>query len=180
MYLATVDWAISRPSLSSSPWTRGAPPVERDFGCRPIGRAACPRPRLPAPEQAKASAVPAEQGLRLEDDRRVEQGREQAIEADEDQAIHGFQLGSGWCRPFQDEELLPQVKDLSITPRVCAMQPRYQHPEKSQNNDHPGEAYPTGTPLTARIRFSVRTGIRQSRNHLPRRLAESVRSLAAE
>jgi len=25
MYLATVDWAISMPSLSNSPWIRGAP-----------------------------------------------------------------------------------------------------------------------------------------------------------
>jgi hypothetical protein len=25
MYLATVDWATSKPSLSSSPWMRGAP-----------------------------------------------------------------------------------------------------------------------------------------------------------
>jgi len=62
------------------------------------------------------------------------------LEADEDQAIYGFQPRSGWCCSFQDDELLPQVKDLSITPRVCAMQPRYQHPEKSQNNDHPGRS----------------------------------------
>jgi hypothetical protein len=28
MYLATVDWATSKPSLSSSPWMRGAPQSE--------------------------------------------------------------------------------------------------------------------------------------------------------
>ena len=82
--------------------------------------------------------MPAQQGLRLEDDRCVEQAREEAIEADEDQAIYGFQLGSGWRCPRQDDELLSQVKDLSVTPCVCAMQPRDQHPEKSQNNEHPG------------------------------------------
>src|SRR4030081_2633476 len=45
MYLATVDWAISMPSLSNSPWIRGAPhsgfsrrSVERDFGRWPIGQ----------------------------------------------------------------------------------------------------------------------------------------------
>jgi hypothetical protein len=50
-------------------------------------RATRPPPRLPAPEQAKANSVPAQEGLWLEDDRRVEQGREQAVEANEDQTV---------------------------------------------------------------------------------------------
>jgi hypothetical protein len=59
--------------------------------------------------------MPAEQGLRLEDDRHVEQGREQAVEADKDQTVCRLQSGSGGRRPFQDDELLPEIDDLGFT-----------------------------------------------------------------
>jgi hypothetical protein len=58
--------------------------------------------------------MPAEQGLWLEDDRCVDQGREQTVEADEDQSIYSLQPESGRGRPPQDDELLPQIKDLSF------------------------------------------------------------------
>jgi hypothetical protein len=77
------------------------------------GRAARPPPRLPAPERAKASSVPAEQGLWLEGDRGVEQRREQAVEADKDQTVCRLQSGSGERRRFQDDELL--IDDLGFT-----------------------------------------------------------------
>src|SRR5258708_38579428 len=50
-------------------------------------------PLLPTPEHAKATAMPAKQGLWLENDRCVDQGREQPVEADEDQTICGLQRG---------------------------------------------------------------------------------------
>jgi hypothetical protein len=59
------------------------------------GRATGPPPRLPAPEQAKANPIPTQQGLWLEDDRRIEQGRKQAAEADEDQTVSCLQAGVG-------------------------------------------------------------------------------------
>jgi hypothetical protein len=146
MYLTTVDWAISMPSLSSSPWMRGAPhrgfsrlirrtrlPMLADRAGRPAPRRDFQRQNRRKPVRCQRSRV---SGLKMIDASSRE--GEQAIEADEDQAIYGFQLRSGWCCPVQDDELLPQVKDLSITPRVRAVQPRDQHAEKSQNNDHPG------------------------------------------
>src|SRR2546421_4075862 len=45
--------------------------------------------RLPTPVQTEAAPVPAHQRLRLEDNRGFEQGGEQPIEPDEDQAICG-------------------------------------------------------------------------------------------
>jgi hypothetical protein len=62
-----------------------APNKVSDIGRQ--GRATRRLPRLPAPEQAKARSVPAQEGLWLEDDRGVEQGREQAVEADKDQTV---------------------------------------------------------------------------------------------
>jgi hypothetical protein len=49
-------------------------PSDETLGVRQYGRSASQSPRLPAPEQAKANSVPAQQGLWLEDDRRREQG----------------------------------------------------------------------------------------------------------
>jgi hypothetical protein len=53
--------------------------------------------------------MPAQQGLGLEDYRRVEQRREQSIEADEDQTVCRLQPGAGWRCAFQDDELLPEI-----------------------------------------------------------------------
>ena len=82
-------------------------------------------------EQAKATAMPAEQGLWLEDDRCVDQGREQTVEADEDQTIYSLQPGSGRGRPPQDDELLPQMEDLGFASGRRATQPRQQRHEES-------------------------------------------------
>ena len=84
--------------------------------------------------------MPAQQGLWLEDDRLVDQGREQPVEAHEGQTIYSLQPGSGRRRPPQDDELLPQIEDLGFTSSLRAAQPRKQHREKSQDRDHLGES----------------------------------------
>src|SRR6476619_5482265 len=75
MYLATEVWPISMPSLRSSPWMRGSAPegicqahladqlpnFEGHLG--PAGSSL----RLPAPEGAESSTMPADNGLRLDD-----------------------------------------------------------------------------------------------------------------
>jgi hypothetical protein len=81
--------------------------------------------------------MPAQQGIWLEDDRRVEQRREQPIKADEDQTVCRLQPGAGWCRAFQDDDLLPEIDDLGFTLRRRATQPSDQGREKSQEMDHP-------------------------------------------
>jgi len=80
--------------------------------------------------------MPAEQGLWLEDDRCVDQGREQPVEADEDQTICSLQPRSDRRRPLQDNELLAQVEDLSFASGLRATQPRQQRRKKSLNTDH--------------------------------------------
>ena len=76
-------------------------------------------------------SMPAQQGLWLEDDRCVDQGREQPVEADEDQTIYSLQPGSGRRRSLQDKELLPQIEDLSFASGLRATQPRQQRRKKS-------------------------------------------------
>ena len=73
----------------------------------------------------------------LEDDRRVEQRREQPIKADEDQTVCRRQPGAGRCRAFQDDQLLPEIDDLGFTLRRRATQPSDQGCcDKSQKMGH--------------------------------------------
>src|SRR5260370_1930704 len=74
MYLATLDCATSNPSLSSSPWMRGA--QKRIFDAHPPDQYAQLRvdlrspslwARLPTPVAAKADPVPTHECLRPHD-----------------------------------------------------------------------------------------------------------------
>src|SRR5262249_39403251 len=96
MYFATVVCPTSMPSLSSSPWIRGAPHsgfatlISRNEpahvrGCR---WPAVSRSRLPAPIGAEAGAVPANHGLRLEDFQGVQYTRSQPIEPCKHEAVN--------------------------------------------------------------------------------------------
>ncbi len=62
--------------------------------------------------------MPAHQRLRLEDNRGFEQGREQPIEPDENQAICSAQPEPRWRRPLQDKKLLPEKCHLGVASRM--------------------------------------------------------------
>ena len=62
--------------------------------------------------------MPAHQRLRLEDNRGFEQGREQPIEPDEDQAISRAQPEPRWRRPLQDDKLLAEKRNLGLASRM--------------------------------------------------------------
>jgi hypothetical protein len=75
MYFETVDWATSNPSIKSSPWIRDAPHRQSVFPAHPpdqIPQAAIdlrppyPISGFPTPERFKASAMPPQVGLRLQ------------------------------------------------------------------------------------------------------------------
>ncbi len=97
MYLATVDWGDLDPEFQQLAMnTRRAPervlPTDPSDEITNVGRyrrSASRPPRLPTPEQAKANSVPAKQCLWLEDDRGLEQGREQSVEAEKDLTVCG-------------------------------------------------------------------------------------------
>src|SRR5205814_5118178 len=70
--------------------------------------------RLPTPVQTEAAAMPAHQRLRLEDNRGFEQGGEQPIEPDEDQAICRAQPEPRRRGPLQDNKLLVEKCNLGF------------------------------------------------------------------
>src|SRR5215467_4386527 len=90
MYFATVVCPTSMPSLSSSPWIRGAPQKRvsdthlanetTNVGRR--SRSATARSGSPAPEGAEAGTVPAQQRLRPYDLQSVQHPGSQAIKSD--------------------------------------------------------------------------------------------------
>jgi hypothetical protein len=84
MYLATLDCATSNPSLSSSPWMRGAPQSGFSMLIRRIGARSSVGPRspsqwtrLPTPVATKAGPVPAHERLGLDDRQDLQDRRTQ-------------------------------------------------------------------------------------------------------
>src|SRR2546423_1830937 len=93
--------------------------------------------RLPTPVQTEAAPMPAHQRLRFEDNCGFEQGGEQPIEPDEDQAICSAQPEPRWRRPPQDNKLMPEKCHLGFASRMRSEQSDEQSAEQLQEVDHP-------------------------------------------
>src|SRR5258706_11645354 len=95
MYLATLDCAISNPSLSSSPWTRGAPqsgffdahPPDQHAQLRVDLRSPSQWARLPTPVAAKAGPVPTHERLGPDNCENLQDRWKPAIQLDKEPAI---------------------------------------------------------------------------------------------
>ena len=83
--------------------------------------------------------MPAHQRLRLEDNRGFEQGREQPIKPDEDQAICSAQPEPRWRRPPQDNKLMPEKCRLGFASRMRSEHSDEQSAEQLHEVDHPKE-----------------------------------------
>src|SRR5260370_36464050 len=95
MYLATLDCATSNPSLSSSPWMRGAPqsgifdahPADQYAQLRVDPRSPFPWARLPTPVAAKAGPMPTHERLGPDDCEDLQDRRNPGVELDKEPAI---------------------------------------------------------------------------------------------
>jgi hypothetical protein len=81
--------------------------------------------------------MPAHQRLWLDDNRGFEQGREQPIEPDENQAICRAQPEPRWRRPLQDNKLLAEKRNLGLASRMRSEHSNEQSAEQLQEVDHP-------------------------------------------
>ena len=95
MYLATLDCATSNPSLSSSPWIRGAPHsgfsmlIRRTSARRSASICGRPPPaRFPTPVTAKAGPMPTHQCLGLDDRENIQNRRKPSIQLDKRTSGH--------------------------------------------------------------------------------------------
>src|SRR5262249_6651215 len=115
MYLATVDWRISKPRLSSSPWMRRAPqrvldahPPDQCAQLRVNLRPPSKRARLPTPVPTKAGTMPTDQGLGADDRHDLLDRRKPSIQLDKEQAIAVRKSDASVDYPTQHNHLVSE------------------------------------------------------------------------
>src|SRR5262249_680931 len=118
----TLVWLISMPSLSNSPWIRGAPhsglamPISRIS--RRISTGTFGRPErgrdFQLPIRSEPGTMPTDDSLRLHNRQRIEGTWHQTIEANKNQAIHDTQGQSLRQMPSLDVKLMTKDQDLSF------------------------------------------------------------------
>src|SRR5258707_13726467 len=143
MYLATVDCATLNPSLSSSPWMRGAP--QSWFSvliCRISAqfyldsRAPSPRVRFPTPIATKAGPMPPHQRFRLNNRYDLEDRWKPSIHLDEEPAVDVGRLSSTPHPAPQDDQLMSEHRILRLKPALQLEQRGQRGQNKTDKRDH--------------------------------------------
>src|SRR6266481_3281451 len=124
MYLATLDCATSNPSLSSSPWMRGAPQSGFSTLIRRINTRSsvsiCGRPspwaRLPTPVATKTGSVATHEGLGPDDCENLQDCWKPAIQLDKEQATMVREPDATMWPAPQDNQLMSKYRALSFKP----------------------------------------------------------------
>jgi hypothetical protein len=131
------------PSLSSSPWIRGAP--QSSFSvliCRISAqfhldwRAPSPGVRFPTPIATKAGPMPPHQRFRLDNRNDLQDRRKPSIHLDEEPAVVVGRLGSTPHLAPQDHQLMSEHRILRLKPAL-RLERRGQHGQnKTDKRDH--------------------------------------------
>jgi hypothetical protein len=124
MYLATLDCATSNPSLSSSPWMRGAPqsgfsdahPPDQDAQLRLDLRSPSPWARLPTPVAAKSGSVPTHERLWPDDCEDLQDCWKPTIQLDKEPAIMVREPNATTRPAPQDNQLMSKDRVLGFKP----------------------------------------------------------------
>jgi hypothetical protein len=122
MYFATVVCPTSMPSLSSSPWMRGAPQsglamlisrITWRISAEALGQP--PRDsRFPAPIGPKAGAMPADHGIGLDDLQGVKNARRQRVKTSEHHPVEAREHNTFRCPAAEHIHLVPEHQDLGF------------------------------------------------------------------
>src|SRR3974390_3868003 len=152
------------PSLSNSPWVRGAPQsglarlmsrINLRMSADSFGRP--PGDRLPSPVKAKTRAGPADYSFWLNNRKGAQHVRCQTIQSAEYQPIELAE-----CRPLrrftsQDVQLMAQHQDLCLQRDPRLEKPDQRTPDQSAELDHRADDSPDSPPPANRIRFPTGT-----------------------
>src|SRR5215475_14570871 len=121
IYLATLVWPISMPSLRSSPWILGAPHnglamliADQSANFQQYSWSAAAVPRFPAPIRSETGTMPTDDGIGLHDRQRLDGIWHQTIQYNKDQAIHGTEGHSLRHMPPLYVKLMTKNQDLSF------------------------------------------------------------------
>jgi hypothetical protein len=162
MYLATLDCAISNPSLSSSPWMRGAPQsgfstlIRQNAQLRVDLRSPSLWARLPTPVAAKAGPVPTHERLGPDDCENLQDRRKPAIQLDKEPAIMAREPDATLQPTPQDNQLMSKHRILSFKPQLRL---EWRGQDGQNETEQPDHSASLGDSITSstRIRFSVHT-----------------------
>ena len=144
MYLEAVDWATSNPSISNSPWIRGAPP-ERILSAHPSDEIAqltidlgppCPISGFPAPKRFEAGTMPSQDGLRLHDLGDIEQAGPNARHPYQQRPITAVQPQPRRRSPQCDVKLMMKKQVLGLQPASRLENVDNEDPEHVQDRKH--------------------------------------------
>jgi hypothetical protein len=143
MHLATLDRATPNPSLSSSPWMRGAP--QSKFSvliCRISAqfnldsRPPSSPPRFPAPTATKAGPVPTHLRLKLDNRYDLQDRRKTSIHLDEEPAVVICEPSPAFQLTSKDDQLMTENRILRLKPAL-RLERRGQHGQNKPNQrDH--------------------------------------------
>ena len=166
MYLATLDCATSNPSLSSSPWTRGAPHSGLSMLIRRISArrsvSICGRPprgvRFPTPIAAKASPLPPHQRLGLNDRDELQNRRKPSVQLDKEPAIIVCEPDAATHPAPQDHQLMSKHRVLSLKPQLRLERRGQDGQNETKQSNHSASLGDSITSST-QTRFSVQTTV---------------------
>src|SRR5216683_2034061 len=145
MYLLTLLSPMSMPSLSSSPWMRGAPQPGfsrhilriRSRISRENDRSSeLAMPHLPCPEQAKAGTMPGEDRFGLDDGQRRAPVTPDARQPDPQQSIPGCQFRALPRRPLKHADLVAQSQVLQLESSARTEDRGQSGEEYRERNEH--------------------------------------------
>ena len=166
MYFATVVCPTSMPSLSNSPWMRGAPQSGfcnahlanevADLGWDT--RSPAPRSSFPAPIGPEASPMPTEHGLRFDDLQRVENVGSQRVHAGKHQPVDAGERQSARRLAAEHIQLVAEHENFGFERRAGPEQPSNSAPDQLAKVDHRPRASTDSRALTSRLWFPVGTG----------------------
>src|SRR3989304_3538995 len=149
--------------LSMDPWRTpqgigNAHLADQPTDLRRHSRPATTASRLPAPIRPKTRAMPADNGVRLNDRQRIANSREQPIETNEYQSVDGIEGVFLWSSPPQDVYLLPQRPNLCLERCPRPEQVDDRPTNKSAKIPHPTTGLPDSRLTASRI------GLRQGQS----------------
>src|SRR5664280_452884 len=111
-----------------------------------------------APIRPETRAMPADNGVRLNDRQSIANSREQPIETNEYQTVDGTEGEFLWSSPPQDVYLLPQRPNLCLERCPRPEQIDDCPTNKSAKIPHPTTGLPDSRSTTSQMRFATGTG----------------------
>src|ERR1019366_2833969 len=140
-------------------WIGNAHLADQPADLQRQNRPATTASRLPAPMRPETRAMPADNGVRLNDRQGIANSREQPIETNEYQSVDGTEGEFLWSSPPQYVYLLPQRPNLCLKRCPRPEQLDYRPTNTTAKIPHPTTGWPDSRSTASPIRFATGTSL---------------------